>query len=138
MSPVKQGPAAGGGSVDEVLSDTLLSTAGTVNVVLVSQEGCPFCTIVRRHYLKPLAAEGRGRIQVAEVELGSRRRLLGFRSEKITHAEFGKAYGVQFAPTVMFLGPKGEELTKRIVGFSQDYFGAYLEAAIDSALAAGR
>ena len=119
-----------------MLPDRLSIAPGTVNVVLFSQEGCPFCAVVRRHYLEPLAAERRARVQVCEVELGSRRVLVDFAGREKTHEEFGRAYGVRFAPTVIFLGPKGEELAKRIIGLSQDYFGAYLESAIGAALAA--
>lgn len=120
-----------------MLPDKLSTAPGTVNVVLFSQEGCPFCAVVRRHYLEPLAAERRPRVQVSEVELGNRRVLLDFAGKQKTHEAFGRAYEVRFAPTVMFLGPKGEELAERIVGLSQDYFGAYLDASIDAALAAG-
>jgi thioredoxin-related protein len=118
-----------------MLPDTLLVTPGVVNVVLFSQEGCPFCAVVRKHYLKPLAAERRPRIQVSEVELRTHRTLRDFEGDRRTHEEFAQRYGVRFAPTMMFLGPKGEELAKRIVGLSQDYFGAYLDSSITSALA---
>ena len=120
-----------------MLPDKLSTSPGTVNVVLLSQEGCPFCAVVRKNYLEPLAARRLERIQVAEVELGNRRILRDFAGREKTHEEFGRTYEVRFAPTVMFLGPRGEELAGRIVGLSRDYFGAYLEAAITSALAAG-
>jgi thioredoxin-related protein len=120
-----------------MLPDRLSTTPGTVNVVLFSQEGCPFCAIVRRHYLEPLAAERRARIQVCEVELGNQRILRDFAGRTTSHDAFARTYDVRFAPTVTFLGANGVELAGRIVGLSQDYFGAYLETAIASALAAG-
>lgn len=120
-----------------MLPDRLSQAAGMVNVVLFSQPGCPFCDIVRRHYLEPLEARRRPRLQVSEVELNSVRTLVDFSGRQTTHEAFRRAHGVRFAPTVVFLGPTGKELAERIVGLSQDYFGAYLESAIESALAAG-
>ena len=38
------------------------------------------------------------------------------------------------APTLLFLGPKGEELAERLVGGSiPDFYGAYLEQRLEQA-----
>lgn len=118
------------------LPDQLGLSPGAVTTVLFSQVGCAFCAIVREHYLQPLAAAKPARIRVAEVELGSRRKLVNWQKQLVTHADFARSYDVRFAPTVMFLDARGRELSARIVGLSEDYFGAYLEAGIAAALAA--
>jgi len=107
-------------------------------VVLFSQVDCEFCLVVREHYLRPLAATRPEGLLVAEIELGSTRALVGWRSLRTTHADFARAHGVRFAPTVMFFNAQGRELAPAIVGLSRDFFGAYLEARIAQARAAAR
>ena len=124
------------------LPDALGRQAGTVTVVLFSQEGCAFCTVAREHYLRPLAATRPAGLVIAEVELGRTgtrtrtRTLLDWQGQRRTHAEFARAHGVRFAPTVMFFDAQGRELATPIVGLSHDFFGAYLDTRIASALQA--
>ncbi|MEP7246463.1 MAG: thioredoxin fold domain-containing protein [Gammaproteobacteria bacterium] len=112
------------------LPSRLSREAGTVNIVLVSQAGCPFCRIVRENYLIPLVATRLPEVQVAEVELANPGVMQGWSGEATTQAGFARHYEVRFAPTVLFLDGGGKEIADRIVGLSNDYFGAYLEAAI--------
>lgn len=120
------------------LPDTLGRAAGTLTVVLFSQEGCAYCATAREHYLRPLAATRPAGLVIAEIELGQSRTLLDWRGERRTHAAFAQAHRVRFAPTVMFFDPQGAELAPAIVGLSHDFFGAYLDARITSAQAALR
>jgi len=120
------------------LPDTLGRQAGSVNLVLFSQDACAYCQIVREHYLRPLAASRPDGLQIAEIELGGRRTMLDWQGTRRSHAEMGRAHGVRFAPTVMFLDSQGRELAPAIVGLSNDFFGAYLEARIAAAKAALR
>ena len=120
------------------LPDALGRTAGTLTVLLFSQEGCVFCAVARENYLRPLAATKPAGVTIAEVELGQPRILLDWRGARRTHAEFARTHGVRFAPTVMFFDPQGRELAPAIVGLSHDFFGAYLDARIAAARAALR
>jgi hypothetical protein len=121
-----------------VLPDELDRAPGTVNVILLSREGCPYCHIVRRNYLQPLAAQQRDGIRVVEIRMDSERSLRDFSGRTTTHGQFARAHGARFAPTVLFLGSDGRELAGRIVGLSEDFFGAYLEAALQAASLAVR
>jgi hypothetical protein len=111
---------------------------GTVTVLLFSQEGCSFCNTAREHYLRPMAATRPGRLVFAEVELGGRRTLLDWKGQSVSEADFARAHRAKFAPTVMFLDARGRELAPAIVGLSHDFFGAYLDARIATALATSR
>ena len=120
------------------LPDALGRSIRTLTVVLFSQEGCAFCAIARENYLRPLAATRPVDVAFAEIELGQQRSVLDWRGARRTHAEFARAHGIRFAPTVMFFDPQGRELAPAIVGLSHDFFGAYLDARIAAALAALR
>lgn len=109
---------------------------GSVTIVLFSQPDCQYCEEVRARYLLPMIASKPPRLVVAEARIDGARRVAGGRAGVVTEAELAQRYDVVFAPTVAFLGTRGEVLAPAIVGLSRDYFGAYLEARIAAALQA--
>lgn len=103
-------------------------------VLLVSLDGCAYCHIVRDHHLAPLHQQ-QG-LPVVQVDMRSRRQLKDAAGRPMVHDEFVRARRVTVAPTVLFLGPQGEELAERLVGGSiPDFYGAYLEQRLAQARA---
>lgn len=103
-------------------------------VLMVSLDGCAYCHIVRDHYLAPLHQQ-QG-LPVVQVDMRSRRALKDVDGHPIVHDEFVRARRVTVAPTVLFLGPNGEELAERLVGGSiPDFYGAYLDQRLAQARA---
>lgn len=99
-------------------------------VVMVSLEGCPFCVVVRDHYLAPLYAEGR--IEVVQVDKRSRRTAVDFDGQPTTHDDLSSRWGVRVAPTVLFFGRGGKEVAERLVGgYLPDFYAAYLDERLD-------
>lgn len=102
-------------------------------VVMTTLAGCPFCDVVRNHFLLPMRREG----LVHAVQLDIRDRtsnLQGFGGENSTPADMTRRWNARFAPTVLFFGPKGEELAERLVGVAvQDFYGEYLDARLAEA-----
>ncbi len=102
-------------------------------VVMVSLDGCPYCRVVRDHYLAPMQAQG---LPVLQVDMRSRRYLKDFDGQTIVHDEFVRARRIAVAPTVLFYGPNGEEVAERLVGGSiPDFYGAYLDQRQEQARA---
>ena len=102
-------------------------------VVMVSLDGCPYCRVVRDHYLAPMQAQG---LPVLQVDMRSRRYLKDFDGQTIVHDEFVRARRIAVAPTVLFYGPHGEEVAERLVGGSiPDFYGAYLDQRLEQARA---
>lgn len=120
----------------EPLPDALSSDSRRVNVVLFSQTDCEFCAEEREHYLKPMAALRRRDLSIAEVGLDVAKPMRDWRGRTVTQADFAKANGVRFAPTVMFFDASGRSVADPIVGLSRDFFGVYLEQRIAAALRA--
>jgi thioredoxin-related protein len=103
-------------------------------VLMVSLDGCAYCHIVRDHYLAPLHQQ-QG-LPVVQVDMRSRSLLQDVDGRPIVHDDFVRARRVTVAPTVLFLGPKGEELAERLVGGSlPDFYGAYLDQRLAQARA---
>ncbi|MBL8469560.1 thioredoxin fold domain-containing protein [Methyloversatilis discipulorum] len=112
---------------------------GVVFVVLFSLPGCHYCEEVRSHYLAPLArdAANRGRLVIREVDLNSARALTDFDGSATTQAAFAKRLKVQFAPTVLFLDARGQQVASPLIGAGKaDFYGAYLDDAIATGMKA--
>lgn len=102
-------------------------------VVMTTLSGCPYCDLVRNHYLLPMRREGR--VHAVQIDIRDRRsNLQGFAGENTTPAEQARLWKARFAPTVLFFGPDGRELTERLVGVAvPDFYGDYLESRLNEA-----
>lgn len=100
-------------------------------LVLASTDGCPFCQIARDNYLAPLQREQR--LQIVQIDLGSRAGLLDFAGQPTTHDALLRRWHVNVAPTLLFFGPGAVEVAPRLVGVSADFYGAYLEQRLEAA-----
>ena len=101
-------------------------------IVLVSLAGCPYCERLRRAHLLPMLREsGSG---VVQIDLGSAQTLVDFDGTTRSHDAVARARHASFTPTVLLLGPRGDELAERLVGAGvPDFYGAYLEQRLAAA-----
>jgi len=104
-------------------------------VLMTTLAGCPYCDLVRNHHLLPMLRAGQ--VQAVQLDIRDRRsNLQDFAGNTTTPAEQVAAWKARFAPTVLFLGPQGQELAERLVGVAvPDFYGEYLEARLTEARA---
>lgn len=102
-------------------------------VIMTTLTGCPYCAIVRNHYLLPMRREGK--VHAVQLDVQDRTgNLQGFDGQLTTPAGQARAWKARFTPTVLFFGPDGRELTERLVGIAvPDFYGEYLEARLAEA-----
>lgn len=102
-------------------------------VVMTTLEGCPYCEVVRNHYLLPMQRSGE--IEAVQIDvLDKRRNLQDFEGELISPADQARAWKARFTPSVLFFDAKGLEIAERLVGIaSPDFYGAYLDARLREA-----
>lgn len=101
-------------------------------VVMVSLDGCAYCKVVREQHLLPL--RGNDSQPMVQVDMRSQKPVIDLGGQRRTHDELVRAWGVDAAPTVLFLGPGGREIAQRLRGASiPDFYGAYLEERIATA-----
>jgi hypothetical protein len=102
-------------------------------VILVSLPGCPYCEVVRRNYLLP--AQRDAGLHAWQLNISDKTTpLVGFDGKATTAAAQIAAWKAGFTPTVLFLGPQGQELAERLVGLgSNDFYGAYLDERLATA-----
>lgn len=102
-------------------------------VVMTTLTGCPYCAIVRNHYLLPMRREGK--IHAVQLDVMDRTgSLQSFDGQLTTPAEQARAWKARFTPTVLFFSQDGRELAERLVGIAvPDFYGEYLEARLAEA-----
>lgn len=106
---------------------------GEPMILLVSLPGCPYCELVRRHYLLPGRREAGWHAWQLDVTDRSTA-LTGFDQQRTTAAAQVQAWKAGFTPTVLFLGQQGQELAERLIGVAvPDFYGAYLDARLATA-----
>jgi thioredoxin-related protein len=107
-------------------------------LILFSSAGCHYCGQVRSEFLIPttLNADYDNKVIMVEIEAGSSMRLVDFDGQPTAHGEFAARYQVHMTPTVKLLDAQGREAAIPLVGIvSRDYYGGFLDQAIDAALA---
>lgn len=102
-------------------------------VVLVTLPGCHYCETVRRGYLAPQAA--RGEVIVREVDMAASTPLRDAAGQITTARDWVRGHGVRVAPTVLFLDADGRSAAPPLRGIQPDFYGAYLEQALEAARA---
>ena len=120
-------------------SDAEQATArGVPIVVMFSSDECPYCDLIARYYLAPLAADpataGTAVIRMIKDDATP---LVDFTGKRTNHAEFSARQGVRLVPTLRFFSAAGERLAEDLVGVGlEDYYLAYLQQRLDQAQAA--
>ncbi len=100
-------------------------------VVMVSLHRCPWCELVRSHYLAPMHAQDG--LPVVQVDMLSPRTTRHASGAATSHADLVRGWGVKIAPTLLFLGRGGREVAERLVGGSPDFYSAYLDRRLEQA-----
>ena len=102
-------------------------------VVMASLEGCPHCRVARQSHLVPMWREG---LPIVQVDFRSEQPVKDFLGQSRTHDELIKLWRVTLAPTLLFFGPGGREVTPRMEGsYLPDFYRAYLEQRLEQARA---
>ena len=100
-------------------------------VVMVSLHGCPWCKLVRTHYLAPMRAE-KG-LAVVQIDMRSNRATHTVDGAPTTHDALVRGWGIKLAPTLLFLGAGGQEVAERLAGGSPDFYSGYLDQRLAQA-----
>jgi thioredoxin-related protein len=109
--------------------------------VAFTLKNCPYCATARREYWEPMNRSDalRGKVVMVEIVLDGPQPLRDFAGRQTTVREFAKRFAVRTAPTVIVFDTQGKPVSEAVVGLaSGDFYGAYLDHAIEAGLAAAR
>lgn len=111
---------------------------GVPILLMFSADHCPYCEVVKEDYLKPMLRSGdyAGRVLIRRIELDTFEKVRDFNGEEIYRDDLSQRYGVWVTPTLVYLDHRGVELAEKMVGLTTpDYYGGYIDLAIDQARA---
>lgn len=118
----------------------LLEKAGKQKKIImleVSASYCDYCVILEDEIIKPMLRSGdyENKVFIRQLQADSYFTMIGLNGESTTHAELGELLNIQLTPTLIFIDSNASEISQRILGVnSLDFFGAYVDEAIDNGL----
>ena len=137
--------AGAAGQVDEILSAADLSSEAVVSrarqmpiLILFTSPNCAYCERVKQEFLLPMQRnpEYADKVIMRQIEYRGQNRLVDFSGKATTAAQFSRQHKVRLTPTIKLFDAEGRSLTEPLVGLTTpDYYGAFLDRAIDEALA---
>lgn len=110
---------------------------GAILLVLVAK-GCVYCQHVLDDFLIPMSRNPnyRSRLVMRRLEISDSARITDFNGRPVPAKTIVGRYGRQIVPTVVLLDSQGRLLGEPLVGLTTpDYYGLYLDQAIDAAVA---
>ena len=109
-----------------------------IMVIMISRENCPYCIKLKNQILVPELNNGElnNKWILRELLIDEEKTHIGFEGETIESLSYTESINATLTPTLLFLGPDGKELGKRIVGTggAMEFYGFYLRQSINQAL----
>lgn len=109
-----------------------------VVLVMFSGEYCGYCERVLNEFLIPMSRnpDYQNKLVMRRVDNTGLATLKNFDGKVEDHSTFSSEQGIRMVPTVVLFDKHGKQLGKPLVGLTTvDYYGYYLDQAIDAALA---
>ncbi len=102
---------------------------------------CGYCDLLEEEFLQPMLISGdyEDKVLIGKILIDDEQRIRDFTGVSTSGPELADRYRIDLTPTLVLLDGRGDELTHRLVGLTTlDFFGGYLDNAIDEALAKRR
>lgn len=109
-----------------------------VVLVMYTSDYCSYCERVLNEFLLPMSRnpDYQNKLVMRRVDNTGVTRVRDFDGSVEDHRQFASRQGVVMVPTVVLYDRNGKTLGKPLVGLTTvDYYGFYLDQAIDEALA---
>lgn len=123
---------------NDLAADGAIAKERKVPILLFfNRVGCPYCERALRQFLLPMErnAANANRVMFRQVETDRTTKMVDFKGEPIRHRQFAMRYKIKLTPTIWIVDGDGNSLGDPIVGLTTpDYYGYYLDKAIDDAL----
>lgn len=106
-------------------------------LIVFSATHCSYCELLENEFLRPMLISGeyRNKIIIRKIVIDEIATIRNFRGKLIDSDKLIGDFNVSVTPTMLFLDSHGTELAKRMIGINTiDFFGAYLDDAIDQSL----
>jgi len=105
-------------------------------MLMVSQEDCPYCVLLKNDILNPMMVSGDyvDRVIMAELVIDLGGTITDFDGKTVSPRDVAVRYNSTFSPTLLFLDADGRQVRKRMVGVNTiEMYGYYVDESIDAA-----
>ncbi len=130
--------ATAGPGKELALAENLYNDAAEANnskipiVVLVTATYCEYCEVIKEEVFQFMTEDERFILRELVVDGGWD--LRDFNGEENSPYKVARRYRASLTPTVLFLGPDGEQLADPLIGvLTLDYYSAYLDINVGKA-----
>lgn len=124
---------------DLAATATTARESGQTLLVFFYMDECQYCATVKKQYLLPMRDDPQytDRVLLRKVDIRSAEPITDFAGQSIAQQAFAKREDKTLTPTLAFYGPDGTDLAQPLVGLKggTDFYGYYLDKAIDAAVA---
>lgn len=143
LGTLLSGPASAGPEVQ--VADNLAQVTdeaaerGVPLLLVFSSPECSYCTLLEEDFLQPMLISGmyEDKVIIRKLNIDAGSMVVDFQGRNRLARAIADDYDIDMTPTVVLLGPEGRELTQRLIGVTTpDFYGGYLDRAIDAANAA--
>ena len=103
----------------------------------LSASYCGYCETLEEEIIKPMLRSGdyEDNVLIRQLKIDDTFLLKDTDGKQLTPAELAKKFNVNITPTLIFIDGKGNEVSKKIRGvYSLDFYGSYVDQAIDQGL----
>ena len=110
-------------------------------MLMVSQDHCPYCVLLKNDILNPMMISGDyvDRVIMAELIIDLGGTITDFDGKTVHPRDVAVRYNSTFSPTLLFLDANGRQVRKRMVGVNTiEMYGFYVDESIDAAREAVR
>ena len=122
----------------DLQTDGILAQEKGIPVLLeFTMHGCPFCEEVEEEVLRPMLISGDydNKVLVRNIKIDEDTVITDFNGESISYEDLASRYSVYVAPTLILVHGDGKAMGLEMVGVTTiDFYGAYLDQAINKAL----
>lgn len=115
----------------------LAKSRGVPLLVMFGAPHCPYCERLLNEFLLPMQRnpEYAKKVLMRRVEVGSTQSLIDFDGKPTTQGDFARLHRIGLSPTIVVFDYRGNAVADPLVGLGPvDYYGGYLDAAIDAGL----
>ena len=113
--------------------------SGVPVLLVVTREECGYCSLLKSSVIVPMILSGEyvERAIIRELNIDSRGEVTDFGGRAVSPFAVANRYDALLTPTVLILGPGGEEIAPRLVGINNDQMYLwYLDRALEEGAAA--
>ncbi|MHB1676174.1 MAG: thioredoxin fold domain-containing protein [Sulfuriferula sp.] len=111
---------------------------GVPVLIVFTSPDCSYCELAMHEYLIPMQHNPQygNKVLIRRIQITDGAPLVGWDGKLTTGKQYAATLGIKLTPTIIVFSPAGVQAAEPIVGLgSEDYYGGYLDDAIDAGMA---